>query len=212
MLEIAFDRSVAMLVDRRDRADDIHDERKIDDWRNDCKKELEHDGLRKTDEGKARRFSSRNDPLVLPDALDGPERPSEALTSKLSERPWSFGPGDRALVVGNLPARALDCDREVLVFRKGLAGITSDFDNCFPTPGSHCARDHGHCAKSGKGAPLDVLGRNIFKRLPFGRKVDPVSNFGVSRNSCKFRIGDKPARKPSDRIGFELRIGIQCNH
>ena len=77
-----------------------------------------------------------------------------------------------------------------------------------PPPCANRARHDGDAAKRGQRAALQILRRDIFKRLPARQHVDPVANFGISSDGADLGIG-KPADEPRYGRRLELRIGIE---
>eukprot|EP01035_Chromulina_nebulosa_P061809 gene61809-84524_t len=83
--------------------------------------------LRQAEQGEPARLAARHHAAMLPQALQRAERPAEALLGEAAQRFGALGPGDGILIIGDLPAGALDRDGQVLVFGEGVVGITADF-------------------------------------------------------------------------------------
>ena len=146
---------------------------------------------------------------MLPQALQRTERPPEALAEQRSEAVRNLGVADRVGFVIDSIARPADPPGQIHILSHRVGAISAGLHHGIAPPRSNCARDDGHAAEPRKRAPLQVLRRHIFERLPFRDDVDPVADFCITGNRRQPLIGGKPACQASDRIRLELRIGVQ---
>ena len=131
---------------------------------------------------------------------------------KLAQRLRRFRPGDCGLIIGYVPPRALDRDRQILVFGQRVWRKSTDLFDGALSPRANSSRNDRHRAKLSQGATLQILGGDIFERLPFGDDVDPIADLGVAGNGGKPLVGCEPAYQARDGHRLELGIGVERNY
>jgi hypothetical protein len=183
-------------------------QRQIDQRRGDGKGDLEQPGLRHAHEGKARGALAGHDHPVLPQALERAKCPAETLLAQRAQGFGGLGPGHGVLVIGDLPAFALDRDGQVLILGQRVFRVAAHVIERLATPCPHRAGHDHDRVEAGERAALDVLRGHIFDRLPAGDEVDPVADFGIARHRADFRLLE-PAHELADGLRLELGIGVE---
>ena len=122
---------------------------------------------------------------VLPDALQGAERPAEALLQQAADGLRRLGVGARLGVELHPPAGPLHGDGQVLVLGQRVGRIAAQRLQRRAPPGADRARHHGHRAQRRQRPALQVLGGDIFQRLPAGDQVAPVADQGVAGHRAR---------------------------
>src|SRR3954468_24167169 len=164
----------AVLSDPAPSHHDAEHESQIDHRRHQGEQDLEQPGLRHADQSKAERPSLADRAAMLPQALQSAERPAESLPGEAAQSLRRLGPGNGVGIVGDPPAGALDGDGEVLVLGERVDRKAADRVERLPSPGADCSRNDHDRVEAGKRPPLQILGGDIFDRLPAGDEVDPV--------------------------------------
>ena len=188
--------------------DEADQQRQVDDRADRGEQDLEHDRLRQTDPAEPPRMAAADRRAMLPQALQRPECPAEALLGERAERLGCLGPRHRILIVADGPARALDRDGEVLVLGQRVVRIAADLLDRGQPPCADRARHHGDRIEARERPTFQVLRSDILQRLPLGDEVHTVAHFGIARDRAELRIVE-PAGEACDRRRFELRVGVE---
>lgn len=137
-----------------------------------------------------------------------PECPAKPLLGKRAKGFGRFGPADGVDVIANLPPCPLDGDCQILIFGQRVDRITADCVERGAPPRPDCPRNDGNRVELGQRASFEILGCNIFHRLPARDEVDSVADLGIAGHGADSGI-DEPARKTCNRGGLELGVGVE---
>ena len=191
-----------------DRPAEAGKDRQIDQRRGDGEEDLKQPDLRQGDEPEHGPFGVEQARAMLPQTLQGAERPAEALIEQAPHRVGRFGVGARRGIELHAPAGPLEGEGQVLIFRQGVRGIAAQFSQGGAPPCADRAGHHRHRAQGGERAALQILRGHIFQRLPAGDQVEAITDNGVSGHRADLGVY-KPTGQLGQGVGGKQGVGVK---
>ena len=144
---------------------------------------------------------------MLPDRLNCAEGPAEALADQRFDGFGDFGVADGVFVVEDFPAAAANGDREIGIFRHGIARKSFATAHEIGAPGSDCAGHHGNAIQEIESALFEILAGDVFEGLPAREPAIAIHDFHVSGDGADARIGEI-ADELGDGVGIDDGVGV----
>ncbi len=142
---------------------------------------------------------------MLPEALECPVAPPEALLEQRTHRFWGFGDGFGERCVYDASAVLQEREGEISVFYERIARISTDIQYLLPFPGPGGSGYDRDAVERIKGTPVVVLSCHVFHFLECREDILHVADSYIAAHRVHFLVYE---RLHEVEYGFRQDDGI----
>src|SRR5487761_462597 len=181
--------------------------KKIDDGGDERQQNLEQKNVGQRYPAESAVARAADGVAMLPDGLQGAERPAETLANQGFDRVGDFGVTDGVFVIENFPAVAANGEGEVSVFGDGVSRKAAARAHGFGAPGADGAGNHGNAIQQIESALFEILAGDVFQGLPAREPAIAIHDFNVAGDGSHAGAGEM-ADESRNGVGVDDGVGV----